>query len=362
MTPTYFLSQDFLAPEKNEVISAEKFFELKQARALLSDALDFEQRYEVLIGNFISMELAFTELCLRSTVEIRHDYPGLAKILQVSNRHIANVLTAAKSYLDQVAQDFKMSPMTPNFQEVAEELAHREYDRSLEYRFMEALRNYTQHHAFPATGFTGSFGRQEANDWVEAVKVTAKKVQLFAHKKFKRKFLEDLPDEIDLRIAARSYVNGIGRIHVALRQHTAACIGSARALIEQTKSDFSENEKFTSRGLCAFGTGEPFEKVQLLTEWDDVRTSLVEKNERPVDLWPRQRGEKFSAIELKRLRENVGHSIEQAARLVDISSELWERYEAGLRIPACVQTMYQLLTKQHQTWSLNSRNLNEAGH
>ncbi len=234
MTTSYYLEQAFLGPRKKIPITEDQFGALKQARCTLSEALDFEQRYELLVGNFISMEQALTEMGLRSTIERTWDYPTLAKVLQESNRHLANILTAAKSYIDQVVQDFKLLDLAPSFEDSAKALLSQQYDESLEYRFMEALRNHTQHQSFPATSFSGNELLDGANDWVESLRVTAKREELFANKKFKRKFLDALPDVIDLRLMSREYVLRLGKVHVSLRDLVQAEVQGARKQIEQT--------------------------------------------------------------------------------------------------------------------------------
>lgn len=340
-------------------ITEAEFLALKHARGVLTEALDFEQRYELLVGNFIALELAFTELSLRSVVEERYAYSELAQALQEANRHIANILTASKSYVDQVVQDFKMVPLGPTFEEEAGKTLSEAYDASLGYRFMEALRNHTQHFGFPATGFTGNIEGNGANDWVEQLLITAKKSELFANPKFKQRYLDELPEKIDLRAMTREYVQRLGTVHIALRELVSKFIEDARQTVEAAITRYGADGRPTL-GLCARRLGETDEHVQLLTDWDDVRRKLAEKNGTAPDLWPRRRGWETTSEELKRARLAVGQTVEQAANRVQITPREWLMYEAGLRIPFSVFHMYLLQTEQHPTHSMVARELPAA--
>jgi len=354
MTTSYCLEQAIIGPRKRIPITEDEFVALKQARFTLSEALDFEQRYELLVGNFISMEHAFTKMSLRSTVERAWDYPTLAKVLQESNRHLANILTAARSYIDQVVQDFKLLALAPSFEDSAKALLSQQYDASLAYRFMEALRNHTQHHSFPATSFNGNELLDGANDWVESLQVTAKRDEFFANKKFKRKFLDDLPDVIDLRLMSREYVLRLGKVHVSLRELVHAGVQSARKQIEQTIESYGADGHPTL-GLAACSTGDVEERVSVLTEWDDVRVKLANKNVAPPDLWPRPRGNDVTTEFIRAARKARGESVQEAANKVGISPRQWERYESGLRIPFSIHNLYLLQTGQHPTHILEAR-------
>ena len=349
MDKTYFLEQKTICPRLSVPITEEEFSALAGARRVLSESLEFEQRYELLVGNFISMELAFTELCLRSAVERSYAYPDLAKVIQEANRHIVNILTAARSYIDQVKQDFKFLPLDPEFLVSANLLFNKEYDGSLFYRFMEALRNYTQHRAFPATNFSDSSLDHESSGWAEKLTIQAVKEQLFLDKKFKRKFLEDLPEKIDLRHASREYVRGLGNVHIALRALVQQKVIEARELVDKTIKIYRDAGASSNTALCARKFGDEPQDVPVMNDWDDVRAKLAAKNGRSIDLWPRRRGGEPSGADLQELRARAKHTVAQAARIVDLPLEQWEKYEAGLRIPASVHVYYLLQTNQHPT-------------
>ncbi len=355
--PTYLLEQKILAPRRQLAITESEFLALKEARSLLSEAHEFEQRYELLIGNFIELEISLTELCLRWTIQPQYEYHDSAWIIQEANRHVGNLLTAAKGYIDQVKQDFAALPLAPAFIDSVEQLLSAEYDASIEYRFMEALRNHTQHRASPVTRFSGSaiLEDHEANGWVESITIWALKAELFENKKFKRKFLDDLPEKVDLRFYCREYVRHLGIVHVALRELIQPAVVKARLLFDDAIKRYEDNGANDSIGLCARRSGEKSEEIPIFTNWDDVRAGLARKNARPADLWPRQRSGELSGASLHELRTKAGHTIDQAARLSFTSPARWQQYEGGLRIPGNVDLLYRLQTGQHTTHELTRR-------
>lgn len=354
MRNQYYLERQVLDTHKKVKITEEAFLKLKEAKATLTAALDFEQRYELLIANFVSMELALTEIGLRSTVEFDLDYVNNAKVFQETNRQLANVMTAAKSYTDQVKQDFKHLSCKPSFGASAESELSKQWDESLEFRFMEALRNHTQHHSYPAGGFTSGDLRDGANAWAECVQVTSKKERLFANERFKKKSLEDLPETIDLRFMCREYVRRLGMVHASLRKSVLADVNSARTLLETTMAAYGSDGESTV-GLVARCSGDLPETFGVFTVWDDVRKKLADKNHVPPDLWPRARQNEVNAETVKAARTGSGDSVEAAAKRVGVSRQQWERYEAGLLIPFSVYTLYLLLTGQHPGFTLEPR-------
>ncbi len=95
-----------------------------------------EQRYEVLLGNFLAMELAFTEIGLRAKVEPQHRYLNLAEILETANRScVVNTLTAMRAMPTKwcrTSNAWSCFPYQPGGQVGTKNEA---FSRSLDYRF-----------------------------------------------------------------------------------------------------------------------------------------------------------------------------------------------------------------------------------
>lgn len=353
MTHKYILEQRVIGRHLRIDITEERYNELAHARKVLSDALAFEQCYELLLGNFISMELAFTEICLRTTVEPQFRYPEIAETIRQANRHVVNVLTAMKAYTDQVKQNFKCVERQPPFKQVAKDELSKVLDRSPDYRFMSELRNYVQHKATAIHGFEEkSTASCDPNGWVEMVRFYATKASLSADKKFDARVLEEQPEKIDVRRCTRRSVQEIGVAHMALRKAIAGNIAQARSVIESAIHDYQEGGAESVVGLCATRDGDIGANVPVMLDWDDARLQLVEKNARRPRLWPTPTHREPKTEQIVALRNEAGHTQAQAAGMIFVPEALWRDYEDGLPMPEGLFYLYQLQVGRHPTHCL----------
>jgi hypothetical protein len=358
MTAEYILEQRIIGPRLQMSISEEHYKELAHAREVLSEALTFEQRYELLLGNFISMELALTEVCLRAKVEPQYRYSDSAEILETANRHVVNLLTAMRGYADQVLQDFKSLAMEPPFGSVAKVELARVFDHSPDYRFMCALRNYVQHKATAIHGFEGNEDRGgDANSWAETVKFFVNKATLSADKDFKARVLDEQPEKIDVRRRARRSVQEVGVAHLALRKASEVHVTRARATVKSAIRGYREAGAESVIGLGARRVGDAEADVPLFLDWDDVRLQLVNKNASPPQLWPRGNHRAPKTAEIVELREQMKHTRAKAAAVVFVSEECWQDYEDGLPMPESLFHLYRLQVGRHPTHRLQPSNV-----
>lgn len=267
-------------------ISGAEFATLANARKTLVDALAFEQKFELLLGNYLDFETGATRLSLTSLLGVDYTtYLSGATFLLEANRLLMNLLTAARAYLDQVKQDFKHLPLTPAFGEHAKTLCSAEYDDSAEYRFMEALRNHSQHKGMPVHGYTAGEGLHEA------LTFTCVQEQLSEAGDFKSKVLAEMPAKVDLRIYARQYVECLSNVHKQLRELVTASINEARQNVEDAIGRYKGVNDGRALGLHAHRVvGGKEEWVGLMVEWDDVRLHLTRKNDDKLRLSRKAQG------------------------------------------------------------------------
>ena len=353
MTTEYILEQRILGPRLQMSISEVRYNELDHARMVLSEALTFEQRYDLLLGNFISMELALTEICLRAKVEPQYRYADLAENLETTNRHVVNLLTSMRGYADQVLQDFKCLKLKPPFSAVARTELGKVFERSPDYRLMYALRNHVQHKATAIHGFAGTDDRGgDANSWAESVKFYANKTTLSADKDFKTRVLDEEPEKIDVRRRARRSVQEVGMAHLALRKTSEKHVALARSVVETAIRDYKDAGAESVIGLVAGRVGDVDADVPLLLDWDDVRLQLANKNGSPSRLWPRGTHSEPKTEEIVAMREEAKHTRAEAAAKVYVSEERWQDFEDGLPMPESLFHLYRLQVGRHPTHSL----------
>lgn len=353
MTAKYILEQRIIGPRLQMDITEEDYNELAHAREVLSDALVFEQRYELLLGNFISMELGFTEISLRALIEPQFNYPEMAEALRQANRHIVNILTAMRGYADQVPQDFKCLELKPSFKSLAKAELTKLFERSSDYRFMYQLRNHVQHRATAIHGFEQAGAVSgDPNGWVETVKFYANKTSLGTDRDFDVRILDEQPEKIDVRRRSRQSMHEIGVAHLGLRKAITEHVARARSVFERAIHDYKESGAESVIGLCARRVGDADADVLVHLDWDDVRLRLLQKNERPPRLMPRRTHRQPKAEQIVALREEVQHSQAEAAATVFISKERWQDYEDGLAMPEGLFHLYKLQVGRHPTHSL----------
>lgn len=274
----YQLRGAHIGPQTILEISQDRHVALANARHCLIDAGSFERRYELLMGNF----LAFEEFCavahLRSELRKDWSYETGDALLMEANRHVINLFTSGKTYMDQVARDFKSFGEEGEFSRQAKHLAAAAYDNCLAYRLTCQLRDRSQHRALPVDGQEG--GRGEHGLYASKDRIVADRG------KFKKSILDETPDRVYLRRILREYMREVNGIHLSLRSLVNDHVESSRQTVEAAIADYGQAQQFkghasaTGIGLesCHYHDHSVVEAVPLLLNWDDLRLALARKN------------------------------------------------------------------------------------
>ena len=286
---TYQIRSMHIGPQVTIETSLEHYAEHVQARKCLVDAGNFERRYELLLGNF----LAFEDFCatsqLRNEIAMDWGYERGDALIMEANRHVINIFTSGKSYVDQVGRDFRFLCDEDGFDKHSAALISASFDRSFDYRMTCQLRDRSQHRALPVDGFDAgakSAGRESIRFYCSKAKIVADPG------KFKRVVLEEAPDKIDLRSMIRGYMREVSGIHIGLRAKVRLDVDKSRALFKNSvqryaavQTDLSSVSK-TGIGLASVHLRDNVvvDTVPLLLNWDDTRKKLAQKNSRPINL------------------------------------------------------------------------------
>lgn len=260
-----------------------RYEEITAARLTLIDAKNFEERYEMVIGNFLEFERFIADFSLRTHIEADLSYRKASVIFLESNRLVMNLLTTFKSYVDQTPQDFKHLPTA--FGEKFQEIASNIYDKSLAYRFASALRNHTQHYSPPVHAVRTGGTRV---DWIDKGLFFCKKEELSENPKFKKSVLEEIDNEVDLKTIFRELMEHLSRMHIGLRQFLHEAVHMARSSIEVAMQDFVkvQGESCSAIALAVYKEvdGEYSSVSPVLLDWDETRLELVSKNGNVINL------------------------------------------------------------------------------
>jgi len=274
-------------------ITADDFGSLVQARGILTAALAIEEKYALLVANYLDLEKRLLEIAAVNSVSFNFSYPSIFDSRTSLNICMVNLLTGARMYLDHILQDVADCVLQEDEgAKMVKARCSKEYGEHLEYRFMEALRNHVQHRGMAVHGVTmpSQWGTYEGDEVLEySVTLYALRKVLAQDKKFKRSVLADLPERIDLLSAARRYVESLSGINEFVRETIAEPVTEARAAIERARHGFAAvtDESLIGLEAAKFDGPQRTASVALLLDWDDVRTDLRKRNRKLVNLGKR---------------------------------------------------------------------------
>lgn len=224
-------------------ISAQDFNNLKISRHVLSNAFEIEQKYEILISNFLELEKEILHIAVNNVVRSAHTYAEHFETVSVLNTRLVNLLTATRLYFDQLPNNLRNCDMTQKgFIADFKSKCSEEYDSHFEYRFMEALRNHVQHQGIPIHNINqNARWTSHCDDGLleHSVQLLAKRSNLQENIKFKKSVLKEITADIDLIAASRQYIESISSINEFVRELISEGLTSARATIESAHQSYS---------------------------------------------------------------------------------------------------------------------------
>lgn len=271
-------------------ISEREYFELQKARNVLSNALAIEEKYEIVISNYIDFEQGILNATTSYMIRDYLDYSDFFKFRLGLNVRLVNLLTAVRLYVDQLNQDItECLADNPDTKDDVKKLFSKEYDESHYYRFMEALRNYVQHRGIPV------HWAQQGSRWTSldddrlleySLEFAAERSYLEEDKKMKKSVLAEIDEKVDLKAATRSYIESISRVHDSARSMIAETTISSRELIENAHRTYSKECSDNLVSLCAWKLDDTNQiaSIPLLLDWDDVRVKLQKRNRKLTNL------------------------------------------------------------------------------
>ena len=129
-------------------LTAAQYDELEEAIGVVEALWYLEEAYDTVLQNGIEMELDVARLVSNQRANIT-SFPEEADIeLRLLNRRLTNFLAGARSFVDSVQTAFSRSFTRIKVRRSEfTALLNTQFDAGFSYRFMEALRNHTQHQA-----------------------------------------------------------------------------------------------------------------------------------------------------------------------------------------------------------------------
>jgi hypothetical protein len=247
-------------------ITEDEYVKFEKAHKILSSALAFETKYEILIANYLDFEKQILNLTADFMVRNSLDYSDFFKVRLGLNIRLVNLLTAARLYVDQIKQD--IPKCVPDVSDA---------------------RNYVQHRGIPVHLAVLNSKRTYLDDdrFMEySMELASLRRYLKEDSIFKQDVLKDLDEKIDLKAATRSYVESISNVHESARSIIAKSVKSARELIEGAHYRYLAVYSESLVGLNAekWEDERQVSTVPLLLEWDDIRVELQKRNRKLTNL------------------------------------------------------------------------------
>jgi hypothetical protein len=270
-------------------IDKSRFIALKNARKVLTAALSFEEIYEILISNYLSLEQRLVTQAASNMVYERWTYSDFFEMRLSFNTAFANLMTSARLFVDQVStKAAACAPSEQNASETIVTLMNAKFDASKSYRFMEALRNHVQHAGPPVDSVRFGAERRVDDNYsgiVYYTEVTASKAALAENGRFKKSILDESPEDIDLIAATREYIEALSDVHMTARRIASGHVAEARKTVELAVEEYRAAYGKDPVGLNATAEGpDGPDHFPMLLQWDDVRKQLERRNSNLVSL------------------------------------------------------------------------------
>lgn len=281
----YILTPRTLTSKKPVDISEAEFTAIKKARDTLLTATNVEEKYDLVVENYSEYERELLGLTVSWMLHRDFQWSSFASARYVVARRLANVLTVARSYEDQVKQDVQRASGDDGQRVLVQKFAE-EYDGSLGYRTMAALRNYLQHGGFPFK-MTLRTTWNDDRTRCQFVIIPLLEMSQLRGSSFKSAVRQQLDafvaekGEPNVTLFLRQFIEGLNRVHVHVRASLAEHVQHAQLEFGHVITRAREHFEGQVPGLAAValdGGGHEQEVVAVFQDILDRRFELERMN------------------------------------------------------------------------------------
>jgi hypothetical protein len=262
-----------------------------EAKSSLLECLFIEEKFDLLIENYLELEKTLLECALGYLAAPLLDNRRADTDRALFNRRLLNLLSSARTYADQVREQHIPGILSKADAVAVKAAFSKEYDDRLGYRAMDALRNHALHFDAPVHLVNYPSRRVERESGAVlafTVNPCLRTEDLRRNPKFKRAVLRELEarsQPVDLKPLVRQYVEGLWVVHAQVRELTSPHILEWEATLDLAKSTFlSGGNDVRSAFLLAASTlredGTFETSVSLSDKFNEYRRFLEAKNGR----------------------------------------------------------------------------------
>lgn len=292
----YLLTERTLGSSVTIKITEEEYKKIKTARNNLLEIFYIEEKFDILIGNYLEFELDLLKYAAHHMVRGSENRTELHRGLNQITRRIINLLSTGRLYLDQSIHNLNNIPSIKsiNIEEIKKE-KNKQYDQYLGYRVMEALRNYVQHRGYPVQSLTYNnklVGKDPNERYLFSITPYIRVQEFEKDNKFKKEVLKEiklLGEKVDLKPLMREYVEALWNIHAKIRELLKSDILEWEQLFQNTINKFQgKNSKIRSIiGLSAVKQNEGgsyIDSIEIDKFIIEYRQELQRKNSTFINL------------------------------------------------------------------------------
>jgi hypothetical protein len=286
------LTQALAAEYRVMPLTSDEFDTMAGAATATILGLSVEENYDLVLENYLDLERAVLGTAANWMVRGESNPGVLRNDSALYNRRLLNLLSAARTYVDQVPHH--LGEFVTDGPELAGRVFSSAYDTHIGYRAMSALRNYVQHRGMPvrANGYQhvmykDEYGKQHFAHTALLALVPA---ELSADGKFKGAVLDELRglgERIDLMWLARDYLDALSEAHAAIRAAMAEPLALADFRLDDLQRRFIDATLDPSVYLVLRSVndrGELAARYTVNTLATQMRRDLVARNPAPRGL------------------------------------------------------------------------------
>jgi hypothetical protein len=280
----------YLCRKSALAIGAGDFDNAKRAYLVNQALLAIEEKYALVLQNYVEFESVLHGLALRNLVLKVREWSDYVDGIQLVNGSLLNLLSSTKAYLDQIPQHLNIVFGDSSAQAAAfARLTNDEFDAHFAYRVVSALRNHLQHGDFPVKWleFAGRWTMDGAikDSCMHQIAAHLSTDDLISNGKIRgatRAELQALGEpRLDVKPLVRAYLSSMARLHLSVRksveEETQANEDKVRGLIAKAKDEASALQG----GLAAVAVGEAkqvLERIPVFAENIDRRKHLQKRS------------------------------------------------------------------------------------
>jgi hypothetical protein len=280
----YCLQANVVGSVGKITLTEEEFTAIKNAKRTLGLLFNLTENYRVVVESYRAVEAAKHEAELSSILHSKTGYDDMSETRVLLSSPISGYLTSSRYFLDTTPK-LLGGLIGSDELEAFKKFCNEIYDSTPEYRFVEALRNYSQHRELPIHKvtyhhFVENVKDFEGSPFVTALSLGAAKELLAGDPKFKKPALEGMPDTIDIIQCIRFHMEGLWQLHDYLMKKLNALAEQSRAVVAESISRFEQLTGENAIGLHAFAEMSDIdvrEEIPLLLDWDNARRLAVKR-------------------------------------------------------------------------------------